>query len=468
MQNDDLERFLNESYNFDEVQTRLNQARFNLLNERNSFENRKPLWKFSTFDPMINVINTIKLLADYPEKIKKLNEQKKLLGYFRNDLFIFNPVTDVEKSKDLYSLGAALEIFQKNSQNNVHIKDGQDNQYPKTKKLIFPLLQRHYNRNHWVTVIFELEKKEVTLVDSRPIYSSAFYPNDQIKNALGATKLKLVYQGVQNKSQDKHFGSASWTMANINEITSNSWFEPDSEPYKLYLQRSRNHYEQLMLDQVDNNEEILVGKQAKEGKYLTVKKFWPENLSFAPRYQRIVPPLSWPVIFATFVILTGITAGIIIAAGGIAALPLIGTLVAWKIPALIGISSIITTGAMLLAKGALKIGSWFRQREFKKITAINAANKRHLILEPDDQDHLDQFKKINKSLSNKSNVANYLADLQRPLINEEEKFNKESKLNGLEKGEPAKIEELLFSSESIPMTDKQEEIEEEINKQCSR
>lgn len=102
----------------------------------------------------------------------------------------------------------------------------------KHKKIIIPVAeeQRIFGipRNHWVTLYYDPETNQATLIDSRPYIVSLFYPTSEMERLLRAglktlygndiaqaMRFNSKYQGVQRN--DIHCGA--WTSRNIRDLS---------------------------------------------------------------------------------------------------------------------------------------------------------------------------------------------------------------------------------------------------------
>ena len=144
-------------------------------------------------------------------------------GYYSNEhAIVLDAATDTvnPRAQQLQTIKEAFEPLK-----NISVAD-------KQKKIIIPVTEEQkilglFPRNHWVTLHYDPQTKQATVLDSRPWIVSFLYPSSAMKDLLidglstiygeetaRETQFEIRYQGVQHN--DTYCGA--WTSRNIMDL----------------------------------------------------------------------------------------------------------------------------------------------------------------------------------------------------------------------------------------------------------
>ncbi|MGC1183311.1 hypothetical protein [Legionella sp.] len=167
--------------------------------------------------------------------------------YINNSSIVLDPSTDTENTN--------TQMLQTISEGINELKDLSEEK--KYNKILIPVAEEQkifglFKRNHWVTLEYNLNTNQATLLDSRPWFISLFYPTSAMEHELkkGITSIygsviasnmsfKKEYQGVQ--LNDVYCGA--WTTRNILDLSGSSENGPTSMDEQKNKYKSNNEAE---------------------------------------------------------------------------------------------------------------------------------------------------------------------------------------------------------------------------------
>ncbi len=177
------------------------------------------------------------------------------------------------------------------------------------KKILIPVAEEQkilwlFKRNHWVTLQYDPQDNQATLLDSRPWFVSFLYPTKAMNNELkkgieslyGSEKANTMvfyneYQSVQYN--DTHCGS--WTCRNILDLSRNK-----GRPLSIIEQKNRYSAKDEESIILDNMELVGYPMRNRKTKFSLIEKllFWlgvkvkPRSTNMPSLERRVAPVLS--------------------------------------------------------------------------------------------------------------------------------------------------------------------------------